>query len=73
MKCLWTCSRNLARKGGISLLGNEDEPIFKDTLFQINLNFWLSFTICFSEDKVMGLGMSLFIGHIWEVYPRKVL
>ena len=24
-----TCSRNLARKGGISLLGNEDEPIFR--------------------------------------------
>ena len=24
-----TCSQNLARKGRISLLGNEDEPIFR--------------------------------------------
>ena len=32
MKCLHTCSQNLARKGGgggVSLLGNEDEPIFR--------------------------------------------
>ena len=36
MKCLQTCSRNLARRGGggggggrISLLGHEDEPLFR--------------------------------------------
>ena len=33
MKCLQTCSRNLLRKlgggGGISLLCNEDQPIFR--------------------------------------------
>ena len=29
MKCFWTCSRNPGRNGGISLLGNEDEPIFR--------------------------------------------
>ena len=29
MKCLQTCSQNLARKGGLSLFGNEDEPIFR--------------------------------------------
>ena len=29
MKCLKTCSRNHATKGEISLLGNEDEPIFR--------------------------------------------
>ena len=29
MKSLWTCSQNLTRKGGISLLGNEGEPIFQ--------------------------------------------
>ena len=28
-KCLLTWSRNLARKGRNSLLGNEDEPIFR--------------------------------------------
>ena len=31
MKCLQTCSRNLASRGGgrISLLGHEDEPLFR--------------------------------------------
>ena len=29
MKCLQTCSRNLASKGVISLLGNKDGPIFR--------------------------------------------
>ena len=29
LKFLWICSLNLVRKGGISLLGNENEPIFQ--------------------------------------------
>ena len=29
MKCLQICYQYVARKGGISLLGNEDEPIFR--------------------------------------------
>ena len=42
------CSRNLARKGGISLLGNEDEPIFRGYVPPDQPEFLLSFTSCFS-------------------------
>ena len=35
-----TCSRNLARKGGISLLGKKMSQYFEYTSFQISLNFW---------------------------------
>ena len=52
-------------KGGTSLLGNEDEPYFEDKFVQISLNFWLSFTSYFSQDKFIGLGMLLF-------YARKL-
>ena len=55
MKCLWTCSRNLARKGEISLLGNDDEPICRGyvlpnkpeflvifcKLFQLRQSHWI--------------------------------
>ena len=35
-------------EGGISLLGNVDDPIFRGyVLSDISLNFWLSFTCCF--------------------------
>ena len=43
MKCLWTCSPNLARKGGISLLGNEDEPVFQGYVLQNQPEFLLIF------------------------------
>ena len=39
MKYLWTYSRNLARKGVTSLLGNEDEPIFRAYVLPDSLNF----------------------------------
>ena len=55
MKCLLTCSRNLAKKGEIPLLGNEDEPIFREyvlpdqpeflvifyKLFQLRQTHWI--------------------------------
>ena len=34
---------------------------FKDTFFRIILNFWLSFISYFSLEKLIGLGMPLFI------------
>ena len=52
MKYLWTCSRNLARKGEggrgggggcISLLGNEDEPIFRGYVLPDQPEFWVIF------------------------------
>ena len=43
MKYLQTCSRNLARKGGISLLGNEDEPIFRGYVLPDQLDFLVIF------------------------------
>ena len=60
MKYLWTCSRNLARKGGISLLGNDDEPIFRGHVLPDQPEYLLSFTSCFSKDKLIGLEMPLF-------------
>ena len=33
---------------------------FDNTFFQTSLNFWLSFTSCFSQDKLIGSGMLLF-------------
>ena len=46
---------------------------FEDKFFQIILNVWLSFTSYFSYNKLLGLGMPLFTGHIWEVYARKLI
>ena len=46
---------------------------FEDKFVQISLNFCLSFPSYFSEDKLIGLRISLFTGHIWEVYARNLL
>ena len=46
---------------------------FEDEFVQISLNFLLSFTGYFSKDKLIGLGMPLFTGHVWEMYARKLL
>ena len=48
-------------KGGIPLFGNEDEPIFRGYVLPNQPEVWLSFTSCFSYDKVIGLGMPLFL------------
>ena len=66
--------RILQGRRGISLLGNEDEPIFRGhvipdqpellvifyKLFQLRQNHWIR-------------NPSFFTGHTWEVYARKVL
>ena len=60
MKCLQTCSRNL-QGGGVSLLANEDEPIFRGYVLPDHPEFLVIFHKLFQLSKLIGLGMSLFI------------
>ena len=53
-----------SEEGGISLLGNEDEPMFRG-FFQISLNFVI-FHKLFQRDKLIGLGMPLVLLAIFE-------
>ena len=52
MKCLQICSRNLARKGGNSLLGNGDEPIFRGYVLPDQPEFLVIFYTLFQLRQI---------------------
>ena len=55
IKCLQTCSRNLAKKGGISLLGNEDEPISRGYVLSDQSKFLVIFYKLFQLRQTLPL------------------
>ena len=66
----------LQGRGGISLLGNEDEPIFRGHVLPDQPELLVIFYKLFQLRQTHWIRNSLFFtvtGHIWEVYARKVL
>ena len=64
----------LARKVGISLLSNEDEPIFREYVLPDQLEFLVIFYKLFQLRQTHRIrNASVLSGHIWEVCARKSL
>ena len=66
----------LQGRGGISLLGNEDEPIFRGHVLPDQPELLVIFYNLFQLRQTHWIRNSLFFtvtDHIWEVYARKVL
>ena len=62
------------RKGGISLLGNEDESIFRGYILPDQPEFLVIFYKLFQLRQTHWIrNVSFFTGHICEVYDKKVL
>ena len=63
----------LARKRAISLLGNEDKPIFRGYVLPDQTELLVIFYELFQLRQTHWITNAFFTGHIWEVYARKVL
>ena len=60
-------------EGGISLLGNEDEPIFRGYVIPNQPEFLVIFYKLFLLRQSLDEERLFFTGHIWEMYASKVL
>ena len=58
---------------GISLLGNEDEPIFREHVLPDQPEFLVIFYKLFQLRQTHWIRNASFTGHIWEVCVMKVL
>ena len=64
----------LQGRGGISLLGNEDEPVFRGHVLTDQFELLVIFYKLFQLTQTHWIrNPCFFTGHIWEVYARKVL
>ena len=62
------------KKGKISLLGNEDEPIFRGYVLPDQPECLIIFYKPFHLRQTHRIRNASFLsGHIWEVYARKLL
>ena len=61
-------------EGRISLLANEDEPIFRGYVLPNQREFLVTFYELFELRQTHRIRKAFFFtGHIWEVYARKLL
>ena len=64
----------LQGRGGISLLGDEDEPVFRGHVLTDQPELLVIFYKLFQlTQNSLDKESLFFTGHIWEVYSRKVL
>ena len=67
-------SESCEKGGGISPLGNEDEPIFQGYVLPDQPEFLVIFCKLFHLRQTHWIrNACFFTGHIWGVYARKVL